>query len=47
MYIRDESSWIYTGGKRPILGKLQDIEERDRRRYKQVEAYTVFMNRRN
>ena len=33
--------------KRSVLRKLQDIEERNQRRYKSVEACTVFMDTKN
>ena len=32
------------GGERPVLGKLQNTEERNQRRYKQIEAYIMFMD---
>ena len=35
------------GCNRPVLRKLQDTEERNRRRYKYVEAHTVLMDRKN
>ena len=35
------------GGKRPVLGKLQNTEERNQGRYKFREAYTLFMGWKN
>ena len=33
--------------RRPVLGKLQNTEERNRGRYKYVEAHTMFMDWKN
>ena len=35
------------GGKRPILRKLHNTEERKKGRHKQMEAYTIFMHWKN
>ena len=35
------------GGKRPVLRKLHNTEERNQRRHKQMETYTVFMDGKN
>ena len=35
------------GGKRPVLRKLYNTEERNYGRHKQMETYTVFMDQKN
>ena len=35
------------GGKRPVLGKLHNTEERNQGRYKEMEIYIVFMIQKN
>ena len=36
-----------SGDKRPVLQKLQDADERNQRRHKQMERYTMFMDWKN
>ena len=35
------------GGKRPVLRKLHNTEERNQRRHKQMETYTMFKGQKN
>ena len=35
------------GGKRPVCRKLHNTEERNQGGHKQMEIYTVFMDRKN